>query len=179
MTDLEARNGLHPTPADDTDEWLTIAESAERLHVPERTLRRLLARPDYAKETRQEPRQTKTGTRPTTVLPATLLAMLARHFEKWENPAEPRQDNAAGTGQNADNVAANTAIVVQTYERLIDELKTALEHERLTTRSLADALAREQTLRALPPAAEPHEPSPELRRPWWRWWGRRRDGPGR
>jgi hypothetical protein len=172
------RNGKVPEKKDLSgarDEWVTIAEAAQRLDVPERTLRRILTEPEYAAHTRQEARQTKTGTRQTTLLPSTLLTALATRFEKWEKPAEDGAKNAAGMRTDAIakpvNTANNVAIVVHAYERLIDELKEALDHERQTTRNLSDALLREQTLRALPPAppVEP-APEPEIRRPWWMFW---------
>ncbi len=63
--------------------------------------------------------------------------------------------------------AADTLLVVATYERLLAEkegrladLRNALESERENSRRLADALAREQALRAEPKADA-------ARRGWW------------
>jgi predicted transcriptional regulator len=62
--------------------------------------------------------------------------------------------------------AADTMLVVATYERLLAEkegrladLRNALEAERENSRRLAEALAREQTLRETPPQ--------EVRRGFW------------
>jgi hypothetical protein len=149
---------------------ITIAEATRRLNVSERTLRRVLARPEYTGRTVTQHRQTKTGTRDTCLLPADVLSDLAAHFASWETPADTGTENTAQTVANAGNTGtdsrentgttqatADVRLVVATYERLITEqqariadLTTALEHERITGRTLADALAREQALRALP-----------------------------
>lgn len=192
----------------DATEVLTIAEAAARLDVPERTLRHVLKRPEYAAQTRQETRQTKTGTRQSTLLSAALLPDLAQHFAKWENPAEHGNPNAARTRQEAANPAEeNTAEhgrnLIPLYSMLLQEkdarlldaqsqiasLERALEHEREQSRRLVEALAREQMLRALPPApvnetrqeaaentanaAEAEQTPPEPpHKAWWKFWER-------
>jgi hypothetical protein len=170
----------------DTDEWISVAEAAQRLGVTERTLRRLLCREEYAAQTRQETRQTRTGTRQTTLFPAALLPRLAQHFEKWENAAKHGAKNGAGIRRNALNTAGpNTALVMQTYERLLaekearlGELQAALDHEREQSKRLTEALAREQSLRLLPPAQEAsqetlQEEAAEGKHPWWAFWQRK------
>ena len=58
-------------------EGLTVAEASGRLGVSERTLRRLLSRPDLANRTTTTTRRTATGTRKATLIPPALLPELA------------------------------------------------------------------------------------------------------
>ena len=142
------------------EEWVSVAEAARRLGVSERSLRRVLARPENAAGTRQETAETRTGRRRGVRVLAALLPELKTHFEKWENAAGTRRIEHGGTENNAAASAFETrrehGAVLMAQERVIEEqkarihdLQAALEHEREQTRRLQDALSREQALRSI------------------------------
>jgi hypothetical protein len=66
------------------DSVLTVAEAAQQLNVTLPRLRRMLARPDFAACLLQVERQTKTGTRTSTVLPVSVLVSLQQALESGE-----------------------------------------------------------------------------------------------
>jgi len=194
--------------ADNGGRALTVAEAGVVLNVSERRLRRLLERPEYAARTMAQTRRTRTGTRTGAALPPALLHDLAaviEHEENAANAAGTRQERGEGGGRKSDSTDTaaegdplTAGQLVPLYQRLltekdtrIGELTAALEHEREQSRRLADALAREQTLRALPaPPAAPREPETgrtsddtrngaegpqrgtETAKPRASWWGR-------
>jgi hypothetical protein len=175
----------------DTPELLTIAEAAARLGIGERRLRRLLAREENAARTVTVTRRTRTGTRTCAALPIDLLLEFQAEIERGENAANVDSDSDTA---NVDSGATNAArtrrepggqsmALAAVYERVLRErervieaqaaqietLLAALEAERESRRAAADALAREQTLRAIQPAPEERQ----RRRAWWPW---RKDG---
>jgi hypothetical protein len=184
-----------PTVTADADgaELLTVAQAAELLGVSERRLRRALALEENAARTVAGTRRTVTGTRRVTVLPPALVADLRAYFERETVPPTPEAERGANGGRNsntntAERGASSTAMVLTAgqiadlYERTLQAkdaeiatLKQALEAEREARRDAAQALAREQTLRALEPAQAASTPG--KRRPWWSWGARREEKP--
>jgi hypothetical protein len=165
--------------SDETE--LTVSEAAARLACSERTLRRLLARPEYAGRTVTEQRQTKTGTREARLLPADLLRDLGAELARWEQtPADTGRRNDGSQAANTGTTSADAGRLLVAYERLLQEqqarigdLTAALEHEREQSKRLQDALQREQTLRVIAPQetlADLVDPEPS--RAWWQVWKR-------
>lgn len=181
---------------------VSISEAAERLGVTLPRLQRALKRPEFAAHVRIGERPTRTGTRTVTLVSVSVLGDLSRWLGEQKHKQKRPESLPSEAGAQGGQLTPAEATARGFYERLdaqrreqIAELKAALEHERQTTRALADALAREQALRALPPPqAEPEAVgSPETdtptakgseseasgpekgvqRRPWWeRLWGR-------
>lgn len=89
-----------------TTKNLSIDEAAAQLGVPARTLRTYLKRPEFDGRTVQETRQTKTGDRPATTLPTTLLADLAEFIDAWRPSSPPTRNVAERARDDAGNVAA-------------------------------------------------------------------------
>lgn len=169
-------------------EALTVAEAAAHLGIHEKRLRRLLTRTEYRDRTQTGTRTTRTGERRVSLLSPDLLTDIEARLllEADGDDLSPNGDNTDGdgdrdigngaspfgeTGTEATGTRTGTRQVVMSafYERLllekdarIGELAAALEHERAQGRRLAEALAREQTLRALPApqemAAQDHGP---------------------
>jgi hypothetical protein len=180
-----------PTVTADADgaELLTVAQAAELLGVSERRLRRALALEENAARTVAGTRRTVTGTRRVTVLPPALVADLRACFERETALPTPETERGANGDTNAaERGAPSTALVLTAgqiadlYERTLQAkdaeiatLKQALEAEREARRDAAQALAREQTLRALEPAQTASTPG--KRRPWWPWGARREEKP--
>ena len=162
----------------DTDVMLTIAEVAALIGVTDRAVRRRLERPEYAAQTRQVTRRTRTGTRWAAALPPALVEALIQDFtqdfhrelqskpnvaEHGGKPAEdggtrqvgepPRFEAAAGItlGQAFEIALHSKDELLSEKDARIAELTGALAHEREQSHRLGEALAREQVLRSLPP----------------------------
>ena len=94
----------------DTDEMLTIAEVAALIGVTDRAVRRRLERPEYAAQTRQVTRRTRTGTRWAAALPPALVEALIQDFTQdfhrelqskpnvAEHGGEPAEDGGTRRG---------------------------------------------------------------------------------
>ena len=132
----------------ETEKVLTIAQAAQRLGISERHLRRLLARPEYADQTRTLTRTTRTGTRTSAGLPAALLeslrvAILRAHEidardDQNADDADREQRQIHGQGGPEDRQKADKADIMPPFvsallsekDRRIEDLTMALEHER-------------------------------------------------
>jgi hypothetical protein len=144
-------------------ELLTVAEAAARLSVSIPRLRRLLARPEFARYTTSQARETKTGTRTSLAVPVSVLPLLADGMERERTKTAESfpfsfgaEDGAAGTKETGGAMPALAAALLTEKDARIDALTGALEHERNTTRRLTEALEqaqanlqREQSLRLL------------------------------
>lgn len=157
-----------------SDKGFTIAEAAQGLNVPKKTLRHVLARPDRKARLLREYRNTKKGLVTVEIVPPDLYQELegGSPAEVVANEAPPVSGDA-GAPQDAKSPAAavsvtlaepvalaaarhaDTALIVATYERLLSEkegrlmdLRAALEAERENNRRLSEALAREQSAHA-------------------------------
>lgn len=155
--------------ADDSP-LLTIAEAAAKLGISERSLYRLLKSDNYAARTVTERRQTVTGKRLSTFLPAALFAEIAA--AEIEKPTAANADNvdrgtAAEHRQNADRTPASPApvnvhaeaegtmpaVVYQTRIAALEEQLLDLKADKERLYNLLEQsqanLAREQSLRLL------------------------------
>jgi hypothetical protein len=152
--------------------------------VTEPRLRRLLSRPDFRSYARQEERKTRTGTRTATVIPVRVLPDFRAALEK-EAGSNGQREREQKQPEAFASIAAAYETVLREKEARIADLQTALEHEREQSRRLAEALAREQTLRALPSpspqtaARSTHDDAVERDAesvgqitPWWKLWER-------
>ncbi len=149
---------------DEQNEWVTVAEAAARLGVRERQARRWATKLPDSDRTLD---RTVTG-RPRTLVRLAALQQMRAKPARPKPPGElaadnDRTNNSSDRTQERDDRTTETglspslATIAATYERVIQEqaarigdLQTALEHERAQARRLTEALAREQTLRALP-----------------------------
>lgn len=108
MSDQDETDG-----AGDETEFVTIAEAARRLGVPETTLRRALRTlPEYAARTRSQRHQTATGERAATVLPPDLIADLAAYFARLDQrraSALPQATASEAVRKPAENSTGNAA----------------------------------------------------------------------
>ena len=68
----------------DTEEWVTVAQAAERLGTTVPRLRRLLARPELSDCSRQEAVQTQRGTRTSMVVLVSQFPTLRQSLQKAE-----------------------------------------------------------------------------------------------
>ena len=144
----------------ETNEWLTIAQAAERLGIAERQARRYAARlPDSDRTLGRTPAGRER-----------VIVRLQAISEAMQTTRRAGQapDNGPDTDRTEDrmgetvSVPLGLAMVAQRegLERVISEqaariadLQASVDHERAQIKQLHEALAREQMLRALPPPA--------------------------
>jgi hypothetical protein len=122
----------------------TIAEAAAELGVSGRTLYRLLKSDNFAGRTVTEHRQTVTGRRMTTVLPAGVVGDLKAYFEARETPAGNDDATVTDTGVNGDTLTPLYQRIIGEQAARIDDLKFQLAAADHRERELLDALRREQ-----------------------------------
>lgn len=92
---MNTDEGSQPSGA----QWPTAKEAAARLDCSERAIRRAIAQPENAAQTRRETRRTSTGDRETTVIAPELLEKLAK--ERGANTGRTPAGKAAQHGANA------------------------------------------------------------------------------
>jgi hypothetical protein len=131
------------------EEYLTVAEAAERFGFTIPRLRRIVSRPPYAERCKTLERETRTGIRTALMLPVSLMGEMGRGPAV---PIERKQERERNGRENVSTVTEPIAV----YERIIAEkdarikdLSDALEHERERSRRAAEAHARLQALLAL------------------------------
>ena len=136
------------------DEWLTIAQAADRLGIHERRARRWASR---LSDTDRTPDRTPTGRERTLVRFSALSKLVEATQAAGQSPDTGRTDDMP---QNAPSVGLAVAYegVIREQAAHIASLQAALDHERAQARQLADALAREQSLRLLD-TTQPKPPS--------------------
>ena len=162
MTNLEEKNGLHPTI--DTDEWLTIAEAARRLGLDPTQVRRDSRRLDSKDRTGQD----------TSPMRLSLSALIALREEKTKD----RTKTGTGQDKRQDTEETVPSEVDFLREQLREKDRQIAAHQQaeaeLRRLMLTDKaeLAELRQKAALPPVQEAY---PERRRSWWGWW-RRREG---
>ncbi len=153
------------------EDWMTVAEAARLLDTTERTVRRHLARPENTAQTRQESRRTKTGTRQTTLVRAAFVTELSPQFQQWRNAAQPGGPNAAQTrqstafagGQERGDLLAAYHLLIEAKDAELVRMQDNLQATQAALSKALDALAREQTLRAIASAPDTAaaQPQPE------------------
>jgi hypothetical protein len=146
-------------------EFVTIAEAAQRLHVTERRLRRLLERPEYSARTVTRTRRTRSGMRRSTGLPPDLVADIELVLAEEKYAADVDSDTSRrDSAQDGAHYAADTIPVVL-YQRLLQERDRLVQEQAERIASLErdrerlhdqlqmalESLGREQALRALVP----------------------------
>lgn len=142
------------------DEWLPVAQAAQRLGLAERQARRYAARlPDTDRTFDRTP-----AGRERTLVRLSALSKVAQaaHGAGHRPDTSPDTDRTEDRTQEAMSVPLALAMTAQreSLERVIAEqaariadLQASLDHERAQAQRLNEALAREQMLRALPPPA--------------------------
>jgi hypothetical protein len=149
-----------------SEEWITIAEAARQIGVTERSLRRLLARPDYAARTRRENRRTPSGQRQSTLLPAALLPDLNAHYERQKETAQDGAEETAGADYSllAQLRSENAFLRAELTAQRETHAQAEAEMRRLMATDRAELMALRQRL-ALPPydeaAQEAQKDAPE------------------
>ena len=131
------------------DEWLTIAQAADRLGIQERRARRWAGRlPDTDRTLDRTP-----AGQQRTLVRFSALSTLIKAAQAAGHPPDtaPVTGRTDDTPQNAPSVGLAVAYegVIREQAAHILSLQAALDHERAQARQLADALAREQSLRLL------------------------------
>lgn len=157
------------------DEWITIAQAAQRLGIAERQARRYAARlPDSDRTLDRTP----AGRERTLVRLQALSEVVQAARRTGHTP-----DNGPDTDRTEDRTGETVSVPLglamaaqrEGLERVIAEqaariadLQASLDHERAQARGMTEALAREQVLRALSapaPEAAPPDPAPDVREP--------------
>jgi hypothetical protein len=151
----------------DKEEWLTIAQAAQRLGLAERQARRYAQHlPDSCRTVDRTP----AGRGRTLVNLAALSETTAQARAGKATPDTSRTD-AGHAPDTAETYPVPLALAMtaqrDALERVISEqaarisdLQAALDHERDNSKRISEALAREQTLRLLT-APEPAQAAPE------------------
>ena len=156
---------------DELDDWLPIAETADKVNISERTLRRYLKahadEPETVAGTTARTMVTKTGKRSATVISPAFTKTLKAHFQEQSSTGtndgvEYRQNDsetAAGTpapesvpplqrstGEQAEPMldAASEMRLAVVYERLIKSKDDQIESLTARVEALESALQREQ-----------------------------------
>ncbi len=153
--------------SDDGQELLTVAEAAGRLGVSIPRLRRLLAHPEWSQHTHTIERETKTGTRTSTVVPVSVLPAI-------QSAISERERNQ--TGANRSSLDGQLAPTVQ---KALSDKDGEIAFLREQVQAMSENLAREQIAHAetrrMIAATSRAEPEPETRtetepkrsRSWW------------
>ena len=140
------------------DEWLTIAQAADRLSIHERRARRWAGRLPVSDRTLD---RSLAGQQRTLVRFSALSTLIKAAQADGQSPdTKPDTGRTDAAPQNAPSVGLAVAYegVIREQAAHIASLQAALDHERAQARQLADALAREQSLRLLN-TTQPKPPS--------------------
>lgn len=121
------------------DETLTIAEAAGLLGISERSLRRYISDPSNAAVTRRETRQTRTGSRTATVIPASEIARIRSAILIENVPGTASAEHRQKRGGNA-GIEPGTSPPLPPYpDALIEELRRQVDaKDREMRERLAD-----------------------------------------
>jgi hypothetical protein len=131
------------------EEFLTVAEAAASIDFTIPRLRRLLARPDYARHCKTIDRQTRTGTRTAMMVPVSLLSQIANMSHAQTKQEQKQEREHIDPGLPAQELIAAYERIIAEKDARIKDLTDALEHERERSRRHADAYARAQALLSL------------------------------
>ena len=149
----------------ETHEWLPIAQAAQQLGIAERQARRYAAKlPDSDRTVDRTP----AGRERALVRLSALSKVMEEVRARTPAPDTDRSDDRTPAGQSVGIAVAYEGVIKEQAARIAD-LQAALEHERAQAQRLTEALAREQTLRAL----EGPRPAPVSF--WERLWGKRQN----
>ena len=107
------------------NDFVTVAEAAQELGVTVPRLRRLLARPDFARHVTERERRTRTGTRTSKGVPVTVLVSLREALERPE-----AQEASAEPERERENETVIVSVLVEELRARIADLSDALAHER-------------------------------------------------
>ena len=158
----------------DTNEWLTIAQAAERLGIAERRARRYAARLPDSDRTLD---RTSAG-RERTIVRLQALSEVMQAARKTGHAPDSGPDTDRTEDRTEDRTGESVSVPLglamaaqrESLERVIAEqaariadLQASLDHERAQAKGLTEALAREQVLRALS-APAPEAAAPEAGR---------------
>jgi hypothetical protein len=135
------------------EEYLTVAEAAERIGFTIPRLRRLIARPPYVQHCRTVSRETRTGTRAAVVIPVSMLAEMASGRHERPQQEREREQGHIEEGRSDPDLAAAYERIIAEKDARIKDLTEALEHERERSRRHAEAHARLQALLAMTSSA--------------------------
>lgn len=148
-------------------ELLTVAEAAARLGVSLPRLRRLLARPENAACLTSVTRETRTGTRTATAIPFSFLSELKALCEREKAPQRPQEREREqihtdrpesfpfpSEGALVRRVMDEQAARIEDLRGQVASLQAQLDAANERQAALLNALAREQAMRALPPAPQ-------------------------
>ena len=113
------------------EEALTIAEASALLGISERSLRRWFAAPENAAETRritrQERRQTRTGSRIATVVLVSEIERIRDALHPGEGPGIPSPERRQERGENAGNKYGASPTLPPLSDPLVEELRRQIE----------------------------------------------------